>query len=432
MKVAQLAGYCAEVSNYHHGEQCLYDTITKMSQDYPGSNNVAYFVKDGQFGSRSYGGKDAANARYIFTKCGPITRLLFPEQDDHLLDYTLDDGDKVEPDYYLPILPTILGNGCTAGIGTGWSCSVPCFDFKQLASSVIAWLDSSGEDFHFELLPFYFGFKGTIEKISDNKYQSIGILKEILPTGRKKQKLYEITELPIGCWINKYKEELEQMMEAKKIKSIKNYSSPDSVHFIVEPSENFVPDLDNMKLRSVILSSNMVLFTEGSKLRKFADIREIFEIFCKKRLGLYTKRKSYLTEQINIQLTLDKNKKRFIEEVENESLKIFRVKERDIIMELKKRKFERDPRMKQKTIPCIESGQIHHLDEDLDQEGISTDFNYLLNIPMKDVSHEKINELDVKIKKLENELRDVNNRSEKEMWKLDLDNFLSVYNTIYS
>ena len=31
LKVAQLAGFVAEKSNYHHGEVCLFDTITKMA-----------------------------------------------------------------------------------------------------------------------------------------------------------------------------------------------------------------------------------------------------------------------------------------------------------------------------------------------------------------------------------------------------------------
>ena len=49
MKVAQLAGFVAEKTNYHHGEVCLFDTITKMAQDFPGSNNCPYFEKDGQY-----------------------------------------------------------------------------------------------------------------------------------------------------------------------------------------------------------------------------------------------------------------------------------------------------------------------------------------------------------------------------------------------
>jgi len=45
------------------------------------------------------GGKDAANARYIFTKLSHITRSIFPKDDDILLNYLNDDGQSVEPSW---------------------------------------------------------------------------------------------------------------------------------------------------------------------------------------------------------------------------------------------------------------------------------------------------------------------------------------------
>lgn len=40
IKVAQLSGYVAEHSSYHHGEMSLCATIVNMAQDYVGSNNI--------------------------------------------------------------------------------------------------------------------------------------------------------------------------------------------------------------------------------------------------------------------------------------------------------------------------------------------------------------------------------------------------------
>lgn len=66
------------------------------------------------------GGKDSASARYIFTRLGPLTRKLFRTDDEPLLEFKYEEGQKIEPAWYLPILPTILVNGCD-GIGTGYS-----------------------------------------------------------------------------------------------------------------------------------------------------------------------------------------------------------------------------------------------------------------------------------------------------------------------
>jgi DNA topoisomerase-2 len=48
-----------------------------------------------------------------------LSRLIYPEHDDHLLKYLDDDGKIVEPSWYIPIIPMVLVNGAD-GIGTGW------------------------------------------------------------------------------------------------------------------------------------------------------------------------------------------------------------------------------------------------------------------------------------------------------------------------
>ena len=78
IKVQQLQGYVAEHTAYHHGDQSLVMTIVGLAQDFCGSNNVNMLMPNGQFGTRSMGGKDAASARYIFTAVPRITRALWP------------------------------------------------------------------------------------------------------------------------------------------------------------------------------------------------------------------------------------------------------------------------------------------------------------------------------------------------------------------
>jgi hypothetical protein len=52
------------------------------------------------------GGASAGSARYIFTTHNrALTKLLYPEQDYDLLNFTEDDGHFYEPDYFAPILP---------------------------------------------------------------------------------------------------------------------------------------------------------------------------------------------------------------------------------------------------------------------------------------------------------------------------------------
>ena len=102
MQVAQLAGYVAEHSAYHHGEASLQGTIVGLAQDYVASNNINLLFPSGQFGTRLQGGKDSASARYIFTRLAELTRHLFNEDDDALLAYQTEEGQKIEPEWCAP------------------------------------------------------------------------------------------------------------------------------------------------------------------------------------------------------------------------------------------------------------------------------------------------------------------------------------------
>lgn len=55
--------------------------------------------------------------------------------DDNLLKYNYDDNQRVEPEWYLPIIPTVLVNGAD-GIGTGWASKIPNYDVRELISNI--------------------------------------------------------------------------------------------------------------------------------------------------------------------------------------------------------------------------------------------------------------------------------------------------------
>ena len=270
-----------------------------MAQNFPGSNNIPLFTRDGQFGTRLHGGKDAASPRYIFTKLEKLTRYLFPAEDDQLLNYVIDDGDKVQPEYYLPIIPLILINGCTAGIGTGWSCSIPCFNPMDVITNVRIYINNKKNEEtseYTEMFPWYNSYTGEIKKAGDNKFESFGKFEQ-------SQSKINVSELPIGMWTEKFKEYIEDLIEEKKVKSMKNYSKPTQVSFEIDG------DLKQFehKLKTSISTNNMVLFTDNSKLVKFNTVFDIIDMFCDKRYDLYVLRKKVMTEQLKEDLKYMQN-----------------------------------------------------------------------------------------------------------------------------
>ena len=410
LKVAQLGGYVAEHTNYHHGEQNLFETIINMAQDYVGSNNIPLFYRDGMFGTRLVSGKDSASPRYIFTKMESITPLIFREEDDILLEHVIDDGDIVEPKFYIPIIPMVLVNGAL-GIGTGWSCSVPCYNPLDIIECIKIWLDNDGEvllkdpddgttlSMIPEIKPWYRGFEGKIEK-SDNKYTTYGVINKI------KDKI-EVTELPIGICTDKFKETVEDWLVDKKIKSMKNYSTPKKVNFLItESDDGFSCSLNNMGLYSYLHITNMVLFNEKEQIRKYT-IDEIINEFCIVRYAFYTKRKNHIISTIENELRHLGNKERFIQEIIDGKLKIMNIAEEIIIKELEKRKYDKETK-----------------DDNTENKN---GYNYLLKLPVRTLTADQVKKIKNDIQSLKTKLDNTKKISEKQMWLNDLKEFENEY-----
>jgi DNA topoisomerase-2 len=414
LKVAQLGGYVAEHTNYHHGEQNLYDTIIKLAQDYVGSNNIPLLYRDGMFGTRLVNGEDSASPRYIFTKMETITPLIFREEDDVLLDYVMDDGDLVEPKFYVPIIPMILVNGAI-GIGTGWSSSIPSYNPLDIIDCIKIWLDNDGEvllkdpddgtivSMFTELTPWYRGFEGKIEKV-DNKYISYGIME-------KNKNKVEVDEIPIGMSIDKFKELCEDLIIDKSIKDMKNNSTYKKVKFYITESDNGIEcDIKSLKLYSYIHTTNMVLFNEKEQIKKY-NIDEILNEFCIIRYSFYIKRKKYIINQIEEELRFLGNKERFIKEIIDKKINIMNIEENIIIKELEKRGYDK------------------HSDNDSeDNTETKNGYNYLLRLPVRTLTANQVKKIKNDILSLNIKLDNVKKTSEKQMWLNDLKEFENEYN----
>ena len=435
MKVAQIAGLVAFDTSYHHGEQILYNTITGMANEFVGSNNIPYLFRGGQFGTRSAGGDDAANGRYIFTKLDALTRLIFHPDDDVLLEYEEDDGKKIEPKYYVPIIPTILTNGCLVGIGTGWSCNVPCYNPVDLVDSIKLWLDCEGDKMSVlpDLKPWYRGHRGEMS-FDAKRYVSYGISEK-----DDKGKI-RVTELPVGYWTNDFTEKLEQMKAEKKISNYKNHSTPKTVDFtITELKEGPECKLD---LHKYIHVSNMVLFTEEGVLKKYSSTKDILHSYCTLRYAFYIKRKEYKLKGIERQIKMLGNKKRFLEEVRDGDLKLFNIvkgkresrKTSEIVSELEQRGYDKDLYVEKEKHDVEDEG-----DDDDDEEEGSEDskkktvkktgngYEYLLRLQISSVTVEKIERLKKDIDTKIEERDKLKETSEKDMWKNDLDMLMKAY-----
>jgi len=391
LKVAQLSGYTAEHSNYHHGEQNLQDTIVGMAHDFPGSNNIPILYRDGQFGTRLDGGNDAASARYIFTKMDKLTASIFKDEDKELLTQINDDGDLVQPEYYIPIIPMILVNG-SVGIGTGWSSNIPCYNPKDIIENIRIWIENHKNNVSSYILndlkPWYKNSNSEIKKVGKDKYISYGIIEKT-----NKPNHLKITELPVGMWTNNFKEVCENMITKKQIAKFKNYSTPTKVEFlVVEKDDGISCNISNLKLYTHISTSNIVAFDEHNKLVKFENVDQLIRNFCEIRLSYYVKRKELQIKNIQSVIYILTNKFKFIASVINKKIKILNKPEDQIIKNIK----------------------------ELGINSENESYDYLLRIQIRTMTKEKVDELKSEISSLKTKLELLSNTTPYQMWENDL------------
>ena len=302
MKVAQLAGYVAEQTAYHHGEASLQGTIVNLAQNFVGSNNMNLLEPSGQFGTRLAGGKDAASSRYIFTRLAPWTKTIFDPSDNFVLKYVVDDGQTVEPEFYSPIVPMILINGAE-GIGTGFSCYVPPFDPEAVKHNILCGLDQVPM---IAMKPHFKGFKGKITKTKEHTWVMEGIV-------HSEGSRLHVTELPPGKWIQDFKEHLDDLVEKGIIQKYENHSTETTPDFHIWGTlENPVKDLG---LTKTIHTSNMYLIGPNGAVKKYNSPEEILMDYMEIRIGTYKRRKAHLLKQLDAEIQWLSEKARFISDV---------------------------------------------------------------------------------------------------------------------
>lgn len=431
VKVAQLAGSVAEMSAYHHGEQALMMTIVNLAQNFVGSNNVNILQPLGQFGTRINGGKDAASPRYIFTMLSPLAKLLFSSLDSNLLKFLYDDNQKVEPEWYIPIIPMVLVNGAE-GIGTGWACKIPNYDPREIVNNISRMLNHQDP---LPMLPSYKNFKGVIHELGQNQYLVSGEVSVL------DKNTIEITELPVRTWTQAYKESvLEPMLQGTDktpplISDYKEYHTDSTVKFVVRMTEEKLAQAEAaglhkvFKLQSSLTCNSMVLFDHMGCLKRYESVHDILKEFFELRLHYYKLRKDWLVGSLGAESAKLSNQARFVLEKIEGKISIENKSKRDLIRMLVQKGYESDPvvawnKAQEKSLGD-EDGDGNDSDSSVDSGSSSgPNFNYILSMPLWCLTKEKVEELLKQRDMKRAELNELQRKNSEDLWREDLAIFI--------
>jgi DNA topoisomerase II len=317
IKVSQFAGYVSQISAYHHGEKSLEGAIIGLAQNFVGSNNVNFLKPNGEFGTRMLMGKDHASSRYIFTQISEITPLIYRPEDNCILKYLYDDGKRIEPENYIPIIPTILLNG-GEGIGTGFSCTILPHYIMDIIANIRNMINKKPLK---EMTPWFRGFNGLVNKLDKNSYETTGRLDYLNDT------TIRITELPIGIATSKYMDFLKSILvkdpkskEPDMFESVIENNNTGTIDIKIVFSDNVLSTLNKsgnllkkLKLITKFSSANMHLHSCSGTLKKYNSVNEIFKEFYDFRLSAYVERKKVYLQILRDDLDIIKWKVKFLE-----------------------------------------------------------------------------------------------------------------------
>ncbi|KAH3144876.1 hypothetical protein LV164_006905 [Aspergillus fumigatus] len=430
MKVVELAGHVSGMTAYQHGDASLQQTIVGLAQTFVGSNNINCLEPSGNFGSRLQGGQDCASARYIYTRLSPFARRVFHAADDPLLTYNEDDGKKIEPEVYVPVVPMILINGAD-GIGTGWSSSIPNYNPEDIVDNLKRLMDGQPVK---PMRPWFRGFTGEVTALGGDRFKFSGIIKE---TGDKE---VEITELPIRTWTQDFKDKLEEIIKAEKtpsfIKDYKDYNTHTKVHFVIQMDEKNLQSAreegleEKFKLSKTIATTNLVAFDPEGRITKYASVDDILKEFYAVRLKFYERRKQYQLNELQKELDKLTNQARFVQMIIDGDLVISKKKKPALVAELKKHGFKAFP----KVIDAVKAGEdAPVVEEEEDESGndetevLSSAYDYLLGMPLWSLTHERVEKLRRQIGEKEVEIDALIKLSKEDIWKRDLDDFINEW-----
>ncbi|RLM69324.1 DNA topoisomerase 2-like isoform X2 [Panicum miliaceum] len=325
---------------YRHGRSSMKGTIIGMAQTFVGSNNVNLLKPRGQFGSRYEGGKDHSTAYYLFVELNDITKFIFRDDDKYLLEYLEEDGKLVQPKWYLPVVPMSLVNG-TTGIASGWASNIPNYHMNDVINALFKLLrgPTIAEDSNsISLKPGYRGFKGRVEKSTDNEHgincTIYGCVTEISDT------VIEINEIPPGRTIVEYKSFLQSLLPDASNRS----ESSKMKYPTIECFQELHEDANNLRFRVSLDKGNMMfaknrgllevfnlvsrmsvetlnLLDEMQKLRQFLNAEETLTAFYDMRLPYYAARKAKLLERMSNDMTRIDNTIMYLEALDKGEIK---------------------------------------------------------------------------------------------------------------
>jgi DNA gyrase/topoisomerase IV subunit A len=283
IKTVSLAGEMISSGLYLHGDASAAGAISMLAAPYV--NNVPLLDGIGSFGTRVAPVDGIGAPRYTYVKRGKAAlELMFPDMDIVPVKENYD-GSTIEPQHFLPLIPTVLLNG-VSGIAVGWSTEILPRSFKSLIDATIAILDGKTIK---RIPPSYELYNVGVKHLEENSWEFTGKL-EIVDTSTIK-----ITELPPELTLEKFKERLNTYEDENRISTYTDRST-DTIDITIKMARGTVKGwsesraIEYFKLKQKKSERIVVIDWNNTSIRQYENAEQLVKDFVAWRLEWYKTR----------------------------------------------------------------------------------------------------------------------------------------------
>lgn len=335
-KLLALIGDTMKISLYAHGDASTIGTACTLAKSF--YNNFNPLEIEGQGGYlRS---PEAGAPRYLYIRKSKYADLIY-KTDYELLKFVFEEGQYVEPEHYLPIIPTVLCN-LTMGIANGYSFRTNAWNPIDVIDCCTEVLKSKKEVEKFKtcIRPYLRDIKQDNWKLENGQWLCYGEWKT-----NQARDLLTITDLPSDTTYVEFEKLLNKMCDKQEIKDYKDMSEDGKVCYEVQffkgqlakeiKSDRSGKRLANkFKLIKKLSDDLLWLLDEKHKLKFFKDKYDVVRYFTNYRLSIYTERKKRSVQLLEEKYKQNSDLVKFIELVCKGKLKIRNRSKADIKIDM--------------------------------------------------------------------------------------------------
>ncbi len=295
------------IGKFHpHGDQAVYDAITRMVQDF----SLRYPLIDGQGNFGSIDGDAPAAMRYTEVRLARIAEEILKDIEKETVSFRPNYDDSLTEPTVLPSkLPNLLING-SSGIAVGMATNIPPHNLVEVVNAVIAFIDNPeiGLDELIRLVPgpdfptsgIIYGRQGIRDAYATGKGHIMLRARAVIEKhGKDGRESIVITEIPYQVNKARLIETIVELINTKRVEGISNIkdeSNREGMRIVIElkRGEMAEPILNKLYKHTQLQTTFGIIFLAiVNNEPKVLNLTGIITEFVEFRKEIVTKRSTF-------------------------------------------------------------------------------------------------------------------------------------------